>query len=362
MRPRSRTASTALGTLGTAMRTTIDAVTTAVHALASKRLGPQRTPLVPRAEAVIFDAEGHPVKRGGVDLARTSTLSEGSWIWVDIEGPAAVAGPLLAALGVERPAIQSALQPNAPPTATRFGNTLLVVYHEFIAPPAVTHPLAVFIAGRLVATCHASQSPTVAALAESLGRAASPMSPQGLALATGRLTATRLLDAADRYEPTLDDIEDRVFGDPDDTILEQLTAFKRELRLLARAGRSHERVAERLKEHPDPARTLQHERDLDAFREQSHRLLGVASMHAGTAGDLTDGYLAMSAHRLNRVMQILTVITVIFVPLTLLAGIYGMNFENMPELAMRNGYFVLLTMMFVAGVIQAFFFRRKRWI
>ena len=362
MRLRSRAASTALGTLGTAMRTTIDALTSAVHALASDRPGPQSAPLVPPVEAIIFDAEGHPVKRGGVDLARSATLSEGSWIWVDIEGPVADAGPLLEELGVERPAIQSALQPNAPPAASRFGKTLLVAYQEFIAPPAVTRPLVVFIAGRLVATCHASHSPTVAALAESLGEPSGPMSSQGLALATGRLTATRLLDAANEYEPKLDDLEDRVFGDPDDTILEQLTAFKRELRLLSRAGRSHERVAERLKEHPDPARTLQHERDLDAFREQPLRFLGLATMHAGTAGDLTDGYLAMSAHRLNRVMQILTVITVIFVPLTLLAGIYGMNFENMPELATRNGYFVLLTVMFVAGVIQAFFFRRKRWI
>ncbi|MCY4532905.1 MAG: magnesium transporter CorA family protein [Gammaproteobacteria bacterium] len=344
------------------MQTIIDGVAAAVHALASERPGSQPATPDPQVGAVILDAEGRPLKRGGVDLAKTLTLSDGSWLWVDIEGSVAVAEPVLAALGVERPAIRSALQPEVPPTATGFGDTLLVVYHEFITSPAITHPLAVFVTDRFVATCHASPSPTVAALTESLGRPASPTSPQGLALATGRLAATHLLDAADRYEPTLDDIEDRVFGDPDDTILEQLTAFKRELRLLARTGRSHERIAGRLEEHPDPEHTLQHERDLDAFREQSHRLLSLATMHAGTAGDLTDGYLAMSAHRLNRVMQILTVITVIFVPLTLLAGIYGMNFQNMPELTTRNGYFVILTVMFVAVVIQAFFFRRKRWI
>ena len=53
---------------------------------------------------------------------------------------------------------------------------------------------------------------------------------------------------------------------------------------------------------------------------------------------------------------------VIFVPLTFLAGIYGMNFENMPELASRSGYFVVIAVMFVIAVIQLFYFRKKRWI
>ena len=70
----------------------------------------------------------------------------------------------------------------------------------------------------------------------------------------------------------------------------------------------------------------------------------------------------MSAHRLNRVMQILTVITVIFVPMTFLAGVYGMNFANMPELATRYGYFVVVAIMIAAGVVQVIFFRRRKWI
>jgi magnesium transporter len=70
----------------------------------------------------------------------------------------------------------------------------------------------------------------------------------------------------------------------------------------------------------------------------------------------------MSSHQLNRVMQILTIITVIFVPLTFLAGIYGMNFENMPELASRSGYFVVIGVMFVVAISQVLYFRRKRWV
>jgi len=61
-------------------------------------------------------------------------------------------------------------------------------------------------------------------------------------------------------------------------------------------------------------------------------------------------------------MQILTIITVIFVPLTFLAGIYGMNFQNMPELSSRSGYFIVIGVMFVIAAVQLMYFRKKRWI
>jgi magnesium transporter len=61
-------------------------------------------------------------------------------------------------------------------------------------------------------------------------------------------------------------------------------------------------------------------------------------------------------------MKVLTVITVIFVPLSFLAGVYGMNFENMPELHSRWGYFILLGIMGCVVAVQLYFFRRKRWL
>lgn len=66
--------------------------------------------------------------------------------------------------------------------------------------------------------------------------------------------------------------------------------------------------------------------------------------------------------RMNNVMQVLTVTTTIFVPLTFLAGVYGMNFDNMPELHWKYGYFYLLGLMFVIAVLLLIYFRRKKWI
>ena len=66
--------------------------------------------------------------------------------------------------------------------------------------------------------------------------------------------------------------------------------------------------------------------------------------------------------RLNNVMRLLTVISTIFIPLSFIAGIYGMNFDNMPELHWHYGYFVILGGMFCAMVGMLIYFNRKGWI
>ncbi len=72
-------------------------------------------------------------------------------------------------------------------------------------------------------------------------------------------------------------------------------------------------------------------------------------------------FFSVQGHRLNEVIKTLTIFSVVFIPLTFLAGIYGMNFENMPELKMHYGYFILLGVMFVVTVISFIIFKRKKW-
>ena len=80
----------------------------------------------------------------------------------------------------------------------------------------------------------------------------------------------------------------------------------------------------------------------------------LASMH--------DTYLSSLSNRMNEVMKILTIISTIFIPLTFIAGIYGMNFRNMPELEWKDGYFVILALMAAIAVSLVVYFRRQRWL
>ena len=77
---------------------------------------------------------------------------------------------------------------------------------------------------------------------------------------------------------------------------------------------------------------------------------------------IINGYMSVTSHQLNATMRVLTVITALFVPLTFLAGIYGMNFEYIPELKAENGYFILLGVMAVVSVVLLVVFKKKRWL
>lgn len=77
---------------------------------------------------------------------------------------------------------------------------------------------------------------------------------------------------------------------------------------------------------------------------------------------MLDIYLSSISNRLNEVMKVLTLIATIFMPLTFIAGIYGMNFEFMPELKWRWGYPLILAVMIGVGIIMLTYFRRKKWL
>jgi magnesium transporter len=68
------------------------------------------------------------------------------------------------------------------------------------------------------------------------------------------------------------------------------------------------------------------------------------------------------SHKMNQIMQLLTIISTIFIPLTFVAGIYGMNFEKMPELSWQYGYASVWILMSGITIGMILFFRKKKWI
>ncbi len=77
---------------------------------------------------------------------------------------------------------------------------------------------------------------------------------------------------------------------------------------------------------------------------------------------MLDIYLSSISNRMNEIMKVLTIIATVFMPLTFLAGVYGMNFQYMPELEWRWGYFALWGVMIVIALFMLIAFRRKKWL
>ncbi len=73
-------------------------------------------------------------------------------------------------------------------------------------------------------------------------------------------------------------------------------------------------------------------------------------------------YLSSMSNRMNEVMKFLTVISTVFIPVTFIAGVYGMNFKHMPELEFRFGYFFTLGVMFLLGICMVIYFKKKKWL
>jgi magnesium transporter len=75
-----------------------------------------------------------------------------------------------------------------------------------------------------------------------------------------------------------------------------------------------------------------------------------------------DVYLITNSNKMNEVMKVLTIMSTIFIPVTFIAGVYGMNFENMPEIKSENGYYITWGVMISIILGLIIYFRRRKWL
>ncbi len=182
--------------------------------------------------------------------------------------------------------------------------------------------------------------------------------------------AYALVDAVvDHYFVTLEslseaieDVSEEILESPDSASLERVHDLKRSLVFMRKSIWPLREVAAKLVRGEAPVfqpSTLVFVRDVYDHAVQC--IDTVESLRDIVAG-MHDVYLSSLSHRMNEVMKVLTIIATIFIPLTFVAGIYGMNFQYMPELEWRWGYFGALGIMALIAGIMLVLFRRKRWL
>ncbi len=186
-----------------------------------------------------------------------------------------------------------------------------------------------------------------------------------------------LIDAAiDESFPVLEDLglaiedlEDQVAQDPDQTTIESIHHIKRQIVLIRRAVWPQRDVINQLlrdeEEWFDPA-TRPYLRDC---YDHTIQIMDLIESYREMGAALLDVYLSSVSMRMNDIMRVLTIIATIFIPLTFVAGIYGMNFGNnsqspwaMPELRWYWGYPMVWLLCIVIAVVMVIWFRRKNWL
>jgi magnesium transporter len=164
------------------------------------------------------------------------------------------------------------------------------------------------------------------------------------------------------YDSRLDDMEEVLLKHPDSSSVALLFEVKRDLMTLRRTLWPVREMTSALVHSASPLITPPTRVYLRDCQDHAVRLLDLAETCRELDSSLMDFYLSTISNRMSEVMKVLTIISTIFIPLTFIAGVYGMNFKHMPELETRNGYFLVLGLMAFLGFGMFGLFIHKGWL
>ncbi len=161
----------------------------------------------------------------------------------------------------------------------------------------------------------------------------------------------------------IEDLEDDLFsGISQNELNQQIQELKREVLKVRRAIFPIREIINRIEKTDHK---LISDKTLHYYRDVYDHIIQISEnidIYREMIWGLMDMYLTNISNRMNEVMKVLTIIATIFIPLTFIAGIYGMNFENIPELKYKYSYFILWFVMIVLFLGMLWYFKRKKWL
>lgn len=288
-------------------------------------------------------------------------------VWIDLEAPTDRELRILSdPFGFHPLAIEDCFTPSHQPKVEDFGPYLFLIFRGIDFNPPVegfqTLKLAAFLGPNYLITYHRLPLRSVNAVRDK--------HTQGSTLFRGvDYLLYEILDqliefyfpVIEHMESEIDAIETQLFGPCGPETLDRILSTKRQVQEFKRTLSPHRELFGRISrgefEEITPE-TVAFYRDL---YDSTYRLTELADSYRDLLAGTFDAYLSIVSHRLNEVMKVLTIFATTMLPLTFIAGVYGMNFEFMPELHWRYGYFVVLGIMAVVTAGLLWFFRRRGW-
>ncbi|MBK3496628.1 magnesium/cobalt transporter CorA [Viridibacillus sp. YIM B01967] len=286
------------------------------------------------------------------------------WYWVDFEEPTTHEELLLDTFFHFHPlAIEDCLMRLQRPKLDYYDDYNFLVAHKLNKETFEAEEINIFVSKNFVVTFHKSPVPEL-----DIVRSRLQNQPQNWERGAIFVTYQAIDKIVDSYFPMVYDIEDHLNKIDDELNYQSSTRSMRYVFDL-RSDLLHIR------------RTILPMRDLlyrilnsDRFTliksERAYfgdihdhliKLTEIVESNRELTADMRDSHMSMNASRMNGIMMILTIISSIFIPLTFIAGVYGMNFENMPELEWHYSYFIVLGIMLAIAVFMLTWFKYKGW-
>ena len=308
------------------------------------------------------------------ELAGMARGADRLWVNVDGLGDAATIVSLGEVFGMHRLALEDVVNVHQRPKVEIYGSAIFVVTRMIHLEPG-GHPwseqVSMHVRDGLVLTFQEREGDCLDAVRARL------RDPRSRLLTSGSdYLAYAILDAViDAFFPVmeafgdrLEELEDETILDPTRDTLMRVHDAKRELIGIRRAIWPQREMVSSLMREGTPLVTDETRLYLRDSYDHTIRIIDLLENYRELASSLMDVYLSSVSNRMNEVMKVLTIIATIFIPLTFIAGIYGMNFDreasawNMPELGWAYGYPACIAVMLLTTLALLWFFRRKGWL
>ena len=294
-------------------------------------------------------------------------------VWIDIIATETIDKSLInfleSTLNLNPLVIKDAFRKRHPPKIEFFENYIFMLYRGISQAGEKLdfehQQMAFFISDKMLITIHSGQSLGIKKVIESDDIFKLIQNPMALAIKILHNSSSIYLEHILNFENELSIKEDQLEDtSKSEMALAELSIYRSRLIKLKRVFNYHHSLSNQLKSHRKNTIEFDIENcnhliiDLDDLFE---RLYSLTQMQYDICGGMIDGYISIASHQLNMTMRVLTVVTAIFVPLSFLAGLYGMNFEYIPELKYNNAYFILLGFMCCIALFLVFLFKNKKW-
>ena len=301
--------------------------------------------------------------------------SDPPFTWVDVVQPSRdELGEIARRYGLHPTSVEDSLEPEHLPKYERIGSTTFIIVRAIdTASPRdcstlheLTRKVAIFYGPDFLITIHRTDQPLLTELMEQYRKSAPPEGSEerrkGLIprllidLINGAVaTYQRPLEEA---EATIDSFEATVFGEHEFAgLLRRIYLVKRRVTLMRRMLLHTLDAVKKLVPGSEPTAPLYQD-----LRENVESMHFFAEELLEDVNNLLSIQLALASHRTNEVVRVLTVFSVFFLPLTFIVGIYGMNFQFMPELRERWGYPAVMAAMGFVTLVIFLWFRKRGWL
>ncbi|MBN2828886.1 MAG: magnesium/cobalt transporter CorA [Candidatus Cloacimonetes bacterium] len=160
----------------------------------------------------------------------------------------------------------------------------------------------------------------------------------------------------------IEDLEEKLIANPSKEMMEQIHNLKREIIFLRKSIWPLRDVINGLERSESPLIKKSTEIYLRDLYDHTIQVIDTVETFRDIVTGMMDLYLTSVSNRMNEVMKVLTIFAAIFIPLTFLAGVYGMNFKYMPELNWKFAYPIWWGISIIAGLLMLAFFKKKKWL